>query len=416
MEKYLRRTEEYLNNLLIPFWAKRVYEPKFGGFQTNYSRNGRRTKVTEKALLSQGRVIFAQSFVLRNGFQYPGLQEIIGKGKDFLLKYFKDPEYGGYYWITTEDGRPIDDSKVIYGHAFLIYGLSEYAMLSGDKTCRDEAINIFNFLQEKIKDTANGGYNEHFDRKFNPLITRTDEIYHKSLDVHMHLMEAFTSLYEMTGENEHRKALEEVCELIFDKMVDPKTGTGISMFTTDWQAIPNVELKTVWGKDRFPRNGKPIDITSYGHNIEMGWLYHHTLKILGLTDKKYYDRILPLYEHTYNHGVDWEYGGIFVEGHREGSVTEMNKEFWQQGEAMIGFLDAYQLTNDEKYLDAFRKVHDFVFSSMINWSLGEWFPLLNHSGNIISASMGYNWKSGYHTLRATVLVIKKLREILKIDN
>ena len=412
LSQILQQTEDYFTNLLIPFWAKRAYESKYGGFQTNYDKNGKRTDVTEKTLLCQGRCIFTLSHVLRLGFQHPEFENMVEKGIEFLKKYFKDSENGGYYWIISEDGKPIDDNKVVYGHSFLIYGLSEYALLTGKNQPKKDALEIVELLQNKAADKVNGGYNEHFDRFFNPKITRKDKIYHKSLDVHMHLMEAYTTLYELTKEQKHRELLEQVIELIFDKMVDKKTGTGISMFTTDWKPLPNSELETVWGSDRFDEKGKATDITSYGHNIELGWLYLHALDILGTRNPETIKRVIPLFEHTYNRGVDWENGGIYVEGERNGAATETNKEFWQQAEALTGFLDAFIITRDEKYLDAFKNIHKFVFEKMINWDQGEWFPLLDKQGNIIWDYMGHNWKICYHTMRATVLVIKKLREIL----
>lgn len=125
----------------------------------------------------------------------------------------------------------------------------------------------------KVADKINKGYFEHFDRDFKLKSSRGDISVHKSLDVHMHLMEAFTVLYELTKDQKHKEALEDVIQLIFDKMVHPETGTGISMFTQDWKPIANVELDTVWGRDRFDENGKSTDITSYGHNIELTWLY-----------------------------------------------------------------------------------------------------------------------------------------------
>jgi mannobiose 2-epimerase len=412
MHDILKKTEEYLNNLLIPFWVKRALEPKFGGFQANYNKDGKRTNITEKTMLIQGRGIFAFSHLLRTGFNYPGLFELASAGVDFLFKYFKDTEYGGYYWIVSEDGKPIDDSKVVYGHSFLIYGLAEYSLLTGNKDCQNEAIRILDLLNAKAYDHENKGYKEHFDRFFKPKITRTDGIFHKSLDVHMHLMEALTTLYELTGDRNHRKALENMIQLIFTKMIDSKTGTGISMFTQDWQPIPNVELKTVWGSDRFEKKDKGTEITSYGHNIELGWLFLHALDILGITDKEVRKRAIPLFDHAYKHGVDWENGGLFVEGYRDGEVTETNKEFWQQAEALVGFLDAYILTEDEKYLEAFKNIHNFVFTKMINWEQGEWFPLLDKHCNVLWDYMGHNWKFCYHTLRAVSLVVKKLKQIL----
>jgi mannobiose 2-epimerase len=292
--------------------------------------------------------------------------------------------------------------------------LAEYALLTGDKGAESEASRIFDLLQEKVADPEHGGYYEHFDRQFRLKSSRGDIKSHKSLDVHMHLMEAYTTLYEKSRSEKHRQALLDVIDLIFDKMIDPATGTGISMFTPDWQPIANVELDTVWGRDRFDEDGKGVDITSYGHNIEFAWLYLHAQDILAIPREKSLDRVIPIYEHTHERGIDWENGGIFVEGHRNGEPTEVTKEFWQQAEAMVGFLDGYILTKNEKYLDAFKNVHDFVFTKGINWELGEWYALLEKNGDLIWDYMGTSWKVFYHTVRGTCQVVKKLKQI--VDN
>ncbi len=413
LTNYLSTTKNYLDEKLIPFWAERAVEPIYGGFQTNYDRNGNRTDVTEKSFLSQCRSIFTISHAMRLGFDWPNGKETLQQGIDFLLKHFRDEEYDGYYWIVEEDGKPKDVNKIIYGHSFFIYGFSEYALLTGDKKAKNEAIRIFDLLQEKVADKKDEGYFEHFDRYFNIKKARGDIGAHKSLDVHMHLMEAFTTLYELTQEESHKKALIDVINLIFDKMVDPETGTGISMFTSDWKPIANVELDTVWGRDRFDENGKATDITSYGHNIELTWLYLHAQDVLNIPREKSLHRVAPVYEHTYKNGVDWKYGGLYVEGYRNGPPTEKTKEFWQQAEAMVGFLDAYLMTKNEKYLDAFFNIHDFVFNKMINWEQGEWFALLDEKGNLIWDYMGTSWKVFYHTVRGTCQIIKKMESILQ---
>jgi len=412
-EDYLLRTTNYFNDKLIPFWEARAVEKKYGGFQTNYDRNGKRTDVTEKSFLSQCRSIFSISHSMRSGFNWKDGEEVLKQGLDFISKYFKDKEFDGYYWIVEENGTPTDKNKIIYGHSFLIYGLSEYALLTGNVDAKEEAIRVFNLLQTKVADKEFGGYFEHFDRFFNVKKARGDIEVHKSLDVHMHLMEAFTTLYELTGAENHKKALLNIIELIFDKMIEPKSGTGISMFTRNWKPIANVELDTVWGRDRFDEDGKTVDITSYGHDIELAWLYFHALDILNLPKEKYMERVIPIYEHTYNHGVDWNNGGLYVEGIRNGKATEKTKEFWQQAEAMVGFLDAYITTKDEKYLKAFINIHDFVFEKMINWEQGEWFALLAENGDVIWDYMGTSWKVFYHTVRGTSQIIKRLEKIIK---
>lgn len=411
MKAYLERSEDYLRETLIPFWTQRIVDPKHGGFQTNYDRDGRRTEVAAKTLLCQARSLFALSHAIRCGFDWPGSSEMLDQGIHFLLKHFQDGEHGGYYWVCEEDGRVRDDRKIVYGHSFLIYALAEHALLTGSASSRQEAVNLFQLLHGKAADVENGGFFEHFDRQYNRVPVRSDGQYHKSFDVHMHLMEAFTTLYQLTREPCHRDALEQMMGLIVNRILDCETGVGIAVFTPDWRPIPNQQLTALWGSDRFDEKGKPPEVTSYGHNIEFAWLYLHALDTLGKPRQDGLDRVMPIFEHTWEKGVDWENGGLYVEGYRTGDVTEPNKEFWQQAEALVGFLDAYRLTADDKYLDAFRNIHDFVFGKMINWNQGEWFPLLDRKGNVLWDYMGHNWKICYHTIRAMCEIVKRLRSI-----
>ena len=407
----LDRTEEYLTGKLIPFWAERIVEPRYGGFQTNYDRDGRRTSVTEKTLLCQARCLFTLSHAVRYGFDWEGSREMLAQGVAFLERHFRDRELDGYYWIVAEDGSVRDDTKVMYGLSFLIYAFAEYALLTGDREAGGEACRIFDLVLRKAADVHHGGFYEHFDREFRLDCVRPDGQCHKSLDVHMHLMEAFTALFELTGDHRHRQALTQTTELIFDRMVDPEWRVGISMFAPSWEPIANQQLGTLWGSDRFDPSGKPPEITSYGHNIELAWLYLHSLDILGTPKAEGLVRAEPIFRHTAERGVDQEYGGIFVEGWRHGEATETTKEFWQQAEALVGFLDAYQLTGEARYWEAFANVHEFVFTKVINWEQGEWFPLLTRDGTVEWDYMGHNWKICYHTLRGMCEVVKRLRAL-----
>ncbi len=415
MKELLDRTECYLRDQLLPFWQARIIEPKFGGFQTNYDRDGRRTAVTHKTLLCQGRSIFTLSHAIRMGYDRPGSREMIRQGIDFLFGHFRDPEFDGYYWIVTEDGRPEDDSKVIYGHSFLIYALAEHAIVTGDGRSRQEACRLFDLLAARAADFQFGGFFEHFDRRFNLVSVRPDGVFDKSLDVHMHLMEAFTTLFELTRWPRHEQALRQVAELIFTRMLDPEFGVGTSMYGPDWAPIANIQLGTVWGSDRFDPAGKPPEITSYGHNIELAWLYLHAMDVLGVPREQVIDRVRPIFEHTVRDGIDREFGGVYVEGHRKSGPIEMNKEFWQQAEALVGLLDAHLLLGERKYLDAFRNVHDFVFTRMINWEQGEWFPLLSREGKVLWDYMGHDWKICYHTIRSMIQTVCRLRQIVERD-
>jgi mannobiose 2-epimerase len=407
----LAQTEDYLRNHLLPFWIQRAAEPVWGGFQTNYDRHGRRTGVTEKTLLCQGRCLVTLAHAVRLGWDWPGWEQMLRQGTEFLEQAFRDTEHDGYVWITEADGAWKDTRKVMYGHSFLIYAYSELALTTGRPEYRERACHLFDLVLARAADLRYGGCFEHFSRDWTLDIVRADGIAHKSLDVHMHLLEAFTTLTELTAAPRHRQALEAVTDLIFTRMVDPLTGTGMSMFAPDWTPIPNLQLGTLWGSDRFDPSGKPPETTSYGHNIELAWLYLHSLTIRGQDRREGLLRTQPIFEHTLAHGVDPQYGGLFTEGHRQHGATEMNKEFWQQAEALVGFLDAFELTGDERYWQAFCNIHDFVFKRMIHWEQGEWFPLLARDGTVLWDYMGHNWKICYHTIRSMCEVIVRLRRL-----
>jgi mannose/cellobiose epimerase-like protein (N-acyl-D-glucosamine 2-epimerase family) len=413
---YLAKTERYLRERLLPFWRLRLVDREHGGFHTDYDREGRPADLSEKTLLCQARVMATLSLAARRGFGWEGLQEMLAGGIEFLRRHFRDPEQGGYYWMVRREGGVLDDSKVVYGHAFLVYGFAEHALLTGSRESREEACGLCDLLLQKAADLRYGGFLEHFDRAFRPVGVRPGGAsgggeLHKSLDVHMHLMEAFSSLYELTGDARHRALLEQLIGLIADRMVDRGSGAGIAMFRPDWTPIPNQQLATVWGSDRFQPRGKPPEITSYGHNVELAWLLLHALQVLGERPPAYLELARRSFRHTLEHGVDREHGGLYVEGERGGGVTDTDKEFWQQAEALVGFLDAHLLTGEGAYLEAFRNVHDFVFQKMINWAQGEWFALLSREGKVLRDYMGSHWKICYHTIRSMVLVVEKLRAI-----
>lgn len=408
----LEQTETYLTKRLLPFWIERAPDPILGGFQTNYDRHGRRTAVTEKTLLCQARCLVTLARAVRLGWRWAGWEETLHQGTEFLERAFRDPDHDGYVWVTEADGEWKDERKVLYGHAFLIYAYSELALTLKSDEYRQRACHLFDLIAARAADLHHGGFFEHFTGDWTLEAVRPDGIVHKSLDVHMHLMEAFTTLTELTGRPRHRQALGQVTDLIFSAMIDPPTGTGISMFAADWTPVPNMQLGTLWGSDRFDPSGKPPETTSYGHNIELAWLYLHSLSVLGRDRHEGLKRTVPIFEHTLAHGVDRECGGLYTEGDRRRGATETNKEFWQQAEALVGFLDAYELTRDKRYWEAFLNIHTFVFRHMINWEQGEWFPLLARDGAVLWDYMGHNWKICYHTIRSMCETVVRLRRLL----
>ena len=414
LELFLKEVSHHLHNELIPFWMTHGEDKEYGGFLTYLDRNGNPTGETLKTLICQTRMIYTASSAHRAGLGGGYFLDSARQGVEFLIKHFWDHEFGGWIWTTERDGTPVNQSKIGYGQSFGIYCLSEYARASNDPRGLEWALKTYQVLQTEAADNYAGGYYEFLERdwaKKRPGVYGGDR---KSLDVHMHLMEAFTNHYEATGEARHRRDACDVIDLLFRHMIHPKYGTGIAQFAFDWTPLRAIIFKNVWGSDRDvdDQEGRPLDNTSFGHNVEFAWLLNHSIRILGLELDRYKEPMRKIFDHCVKYGIDWERGGVYCEGPNDGPARERNKEFWQQAEALIGFLDACLLFGPDKYFDAYENVHRFVMDHVINHAVGEWFPLFDENNNLVWDYMGHAWKINYHTVRAAIQSENRLAKLL----
>ena len=413
-DAWLVEVQNHLRDELLPYWRTHGQDKKYGGFLTYYDKDGKPTGDTLKTLVCQTRMIYTFSSIHRAGLD-AGNKFLEGaqQGVEFLIDHFWDHDHAGWYWTTEQDGTPANPSKLAYGHSFAMYALSEYGMASGDLRGMEWAARTFETFQTFAADNRYGGYYEFMERdwqKKKPGVYGGDR---KSFDVHMHLMEAFTNLYEATGAPVYREKTLEMVNLLFDRIIHPEHGTGVAQFLPDWTPQRAIIFRDVWGSDRDVQDdeGRPLDNTSYGHNVEFAWLLHHTVNILGLEKGGFTERFRRLHAHAAEFGVDWERGGVYCEGPHEGPARERNKEFWQQAEAMVGLLDAYLLFGEERYLNAYEKVHRFVMDHVINHAVGEWYPLFDENNNRLWDYMGHAWKINYHTVRAMIQCEARLLKI-----
>ncbi len=138
------------------------------------------------------------------------------------------------------------------------------------------------------------------------------------------------------------------------------------------------------------------------------------LDILNIPIKKYQNVILKQYDHALTDGIDWDFGGVFVEGSHAGGVYDREKEFWQNAEMLIALTQGCLVFNLEKYWPVYENVHRFVFDKVINHKVGEWLPLLTRKGEPIWTHMSHNWKINYHTIRSMIETTNRMEKILLI--
>ncbi len=409
-----REAENHLLNELLPFWTSRMKDEVNGGYLTHFDKNGNDSGEDEKSLIAQTRCLYTISSAHRAGYGEGRYAELARHGFDFLINKMWDPEYGGFYWMMDRRGNVKIDQKIIYGHSFAMYSLSEYTLATGDRRGLEYAEKVFDLLQKYGVDSMYGGYWEMFHRDWTLCGPGSQGGDRKTLDVHMHLMEAFTTLYECSGQEVHRRKLLEDIDLLINRIIHPVYKTGIPQFFKDWTVAPQIKFDIIWGWDRFSaegQKGNATDNTCYGHNAEFAWLLIHALDILKCEPKKYSGLFRTIFDHTVNNGIDFDYGGVYVEGPHSGGVYDKEKEFWQQAEVLTGMLDAVLMFGDEKYMEAYKNVHRFVLDKFVNKGVGEWYPLLSRKGKPIWTHMGHSWKINYHTVRSMIQSIQRLEKI-----
>lgn len=413
-EKWLSEIQDHVRDELIPFWLEHGTDKEMGGFLTYFDGAGRPTGEGVKTLVCQTRMIFTYSALERAGLGDGRVLGLAERGVDFLIDRFWDDSHGGWYWTVERDGTPLNTAKLTYGQSFALYALSEYGMASGDLRGMEWASRTFETLQTFAADNRHGGYFEFFERDWTKKPPGAGGGDRKSFDVHMHLMEAFTNLFEATGAPLYRDKSCEMIALICERMLEPEHGTSIAQFSADWVPQRAIIFEEVWGADRDVADpeGRPLDHTSYGHNVEFAWLLGHAVHLLNLEPDVYRETVRRLYDHCLEFGIDRARGGVFCDGAHDGPARERNKEFWQQAECLVGLLDAFLLFDDLKYLDAYESVHRFVMDRMIAHDVGEWIPLFDENNEVLNDALGSAWKINYHTVRSMLQCEARLLKIL----
>ncbi len=408
-----KKLKAYLTETLLPFWVKNSPDPEYGGFLTHFDANGNPTGETPKTFLIQIRMLYTLSSAHRAGYGQDGrCAELAREGADFIIDHYWDEKYDGWCWIADRKGNVTCKDKVGYGQCFAIYAFSEYFLAIGDERGRATALRTYDAIARHMTDFHHGGFIELFHRDWTPLPPGRSGGDRKSLDIHMHMMEALTTLYEMTNAVTHRRHLIETIDLLLSRMLHPENGLGIAQFTYDFSPLPAINLDTTWGRDaEVPQEqvAKLIDQTSPGHNTELAWLLLHAADILKIPREEYAHVLRNMGDHCIEFGIDDKYGGVYADVPMSHPTQLTEKQFWQQGEVLIAMLDAYTLLNDTKYWAAFINVLDFIFNKFIAMDAGgEWYERLDREGNILDAALGHSWKISYHTVRSMIQVIKRL--------
>lgn len=378
---------EYQN--ILNYWLKYSFDPKAEGFYGEVDGQNKPKLKADKGIVLNSRILwtFSNAYIDEKKPEY---LKTAKRAFDYIKKYFIDKTYGGVYWSVTDKGQPAETRKLMYGHSFAVYGLSEYYRASGQKPALLLAQEVFNTIIKHGYDTKNGGYIEALGQNWSTIddyiLAKGDA--RKSMNTHLHLMECFANLYRVDKSETVRFHLQHSIEIVLDKIIGKDSTRQTLFFTENWE----------------PRS-KGI---SYGHDIESSWLIQESAEILGNEEltKRAKAKCIEMARSACE-GLQADDGMIY-EFDPENASSHSSRDWWVMAEAMVGFYNAYQNTGKIHYLVKSEKSWEFIKKYLIDHENGEWYTGVTADHKITATDKITMWKCPYHNARACLEIYRRI--------
>jgi mannobiose 2-epimerase len=396
LKDFSQRATDQLFGHILPFWCGPALDTEQGGWMGWLSDDLKPDRTQPKGLIVNSRILWAFSAVHQVRAEAL-FQQMAGRAFDFVMNRFWDAQMGGAFWRLDDAGRVLDDSKKIYGQAFYIYALAEYYRAFRAPLALARAIDLFELIERHAHDAKYGGYIEVCRRDWseagsNARLSDKDMNEKKSMNNHLHVLEAYTNLYRIWKEPRVEQRLRELIAVFEQRILNPRTLHLQHFFNEQWQVRS--------------------DTYTFGHDIEATWLLCEAAEALG--DAALLERVqavaLRMAEVALQEGVDAD-GALRYEG-RGGKIIDGGKECWPQAEAVTGFLNAFQLSGDQKYFQASLRAYDFIEQKLMDCVHGEWFWRITPEGVVDPALPKVSeWKGPYHGSRMCLEILRRLRAL-----
>lgn len=385
------RVKRHLKDDLIPFW-KKLKDEEYGGYYGYLDYDLKLDKKAVKGCILNSRILwfFSSAYTL---LKDASLLEEADHAYKFMTQNCIDKTNGGIYWSMTYDGKVCDSTKHTYNQAFAIYALSSFYEASGDENALNLARELFEIIESKCKD--NIGYkeasNEKFEKTENDKLSENGVIADRTMNTLLHVLEAYTELYRVSKDSKVKEVLIQILDLFSSKIYNKELHRQEVFFDNDYRSI--------------------IDLHSYGHDIETSWLVDRTVEIID-EDGRLGMEIFPITRDLAKSIYEKAFDGHSLSYENERGVVNEKRVWWVQAEAVVGFLNAYEKSDnkDEAYLNAAKSCLDFIFDHVIDKRSGsEWYREVDKNGvPIEKLPIVEPWKCPYHNGRMCIEIIKRL--------
>jgi cellobiose epimerase len=412
--------EKSITTELLNKWYPAAIDKEYGGFLSTWTFDFKPTGEQDKMIVSQSRHVWTSSKASEVYKDILYYKECAQHGFRFLKDVMWDKTHGGFHTLVDRRGNVKSnphEEKTAYGNSFGIYALAAYHHATGDTSALNLAKKAFTWLEEHSHDPVYKGYFQHMKRDGTVIrrdnsVASTQDIGYKDQNSSIHLLEAFTELYQVWPDKLVRERVNEMLELIRDTIVDDQ-GSLTLFFLPDWTPVSFRDSS----KAVIMRHHN-LDHVSFGHDVETAYLMLEASHALGIKDNARTLQIgKKMVDHALTKGWDNDTGGFYDEGYyfkdkEDITIIRDTKNWWAQAEGLNTLLImADQFPDDElQYFEKFKTIWNYINTNLIDHEHGEWYSGgLDKEPQQRTALKGHIWKAAYHQYRAMANCVQKLR-------
>jgi len=413
-----------LNEQIVKRWYPFVIDNEFGGYFSNITYDWKIVGPYDKTIVSQARHVWTLSKIasfLNNGDEYI---KSAYHGYDFIKNKMWDAEYGGFFQTRSREGgystfNGWNDEKRTYGNAFGVYALASLYHLTTDEEVLDLAKKVFYWIEKNTYDHKYKGYFQFLLRNGNPFGKESEyksessdksEVGLKDQNSSIHLLEAYTELYNVWKDDYLKKQLKSLLQLIRDTITTDR-GYLQLFFYEDWTPVSFKDTD-----DKTRRENYGLDHVSFGHDYETAFLMLEAAYSLKEDDNtKTLFCAKKMMDHAIKFGFDSESGGFYdggyyYEGDDNCTIIKETKNWWAQAEGLNALLIFSKIFPDEHiYYQTFLRQWDYVKKYILDYENGDWFEGgLDKEPHLKNGPKSHIWKCTYHTSRALMNCISIL--------
>ena len=287
----------------LPFLSEHGWDMKYGGLFETLDSQGRNGPEDFRRVMVHGRQLFVFS-------RWSGLtgdktfERMANNIFAYLTNNFWDLDCEGWYSRVTIDGKPLDLTKDLYAHAFVLFGLVHYAEYIGKRDAEPWIRKTIRVLQEHFL-RSDGSYKEKMNRCF---LDKT--VNQRSQNPHMHLLEAALALSKCYEGNQYSSLVKSLLTLFCETFLDKKKLIIREYLNRNFN--PNKEIG---------------HIIEPGHHYEWAWLLNWTAETLDQPELKGLGaRILS---QSLEFGWDTEFEGVFDQiNAKDVTILKSSKRLW----------------------------------------------------------------------------------------